>query len=104
MSITIADGVRQRLLAYILPCVPKTAEQNTAMDNAVEAQVAYETASGLYGLPGNVKSISNDGVSMNFESVATDPTYTRDTISPVAWSYLRNAGLIVYSLPTARKP
>lgn len=104
MSITAQEGVRQRLLAYILPRVPETEAQHTAMDSAVEAQLAYEAASGLSGLPGNVKSISNDGVSMDFASGATDPAYTRDTISPVAWSLLRNAGLIAYALPTARKP
>lgn len=105
MSIDAATGVRQRLLAYILPRTPSTTEQETALNQAVEVQVEYEAGTGMAGLPGNVASVSNDGVSMTFmQNNGSAPTYTRDTISPVAWSILRNAGLIAYALPTAKKP
>jgi len=96
--------VRQRLLAYILPRRPQTEAQETALSLAVEAQVEFEAVNGLSGLPGNVSAISNDGVSMTFIRGGTAPDYTRDTISPAAWSILRNTGLIAYALPTARKP
>ena len=96
------EGVRERLLAYIKPREPQNPEQEDAMDDAVEAQMAYETETGLDGLPGNATSVSNDGVSMTFSSGAG--VYSRETISPLAWSILRNAGLIAYALPTARKP
>lgn len=101
---TVAEGVRERLLAYILPRRPETTAQETALDNAVNVQVEYEAALGLNGLPGNVAAYSNDGLSMTFRESGGAAGYNRDTISPVAWSILRNAGLIVYSLPTARKP
>ena len=98
------DQVRERLLAYILPRKPETAAQNTAMDNAVDAQVAWEEESAAAGLPGGVSSIRNDGVSMTFMNSSAQSGYSRETISPVAWAYLRNAGLIAYALPTAKKP
>ena len=104
MSIDAAEGVRQRLLAYILPRRPETTDQEYAMEKAVEAQLAFETALGFNDVPGNVSALSNDGVSVTFAQGKSAPTYTTDTISPVAWSFLRNAGLIAYTLPTARKP
>lgn len=97
--------VEERLRAYILPRRPETYAQQAAFLLAVDAQVDYEEASGLGGLPGNVASVSNDGVSMTFSTAASaQDGYTRDTICPAAWAYLRNAGLIAYALPTARKP
>ena len=98
-----SEGVRQRLLAYILPRRPETAEQETALTKAVEAQIDYESKHGFGDVPGNVSSYSNDGVSVSFAQGSHAPYYTSDTISPVAWSYLRNAGLIAYALPTAHK-
>lgn len=103
MSVSAAEGVRERLLAYILPRRPKTEAQNEALYKAVEVQVAFEADMGLSGMPGNIAAYANDGVSMTFIQGKTAPTYTSDTISPVAWSILRNAGLIAYSLPTTRK-
>ena len=104
MSITHAEGVRERLLAYIAPRKPETIMQTNAMNSATEAQVDYEVANGLLNIPGNVISVTNDGVSMAFAVGSAAPAYTRDTICPVAWSLLRNAGLIAYNLPTAKKP
>lgn len=104
MSIDAAEGVRQRLLAYILPRKPVTDAQEEALEDAIEAQMAYENEAGFSGVPGNVASMTNDGVSVTFTQGRASPTYTSETISPVAWSILRNAGLIAYTLPTARKP
>ena len=103
MSINAEDDVRERILAYILPRRPKTKEQEMALRNAVNVQMEFESTSGLANVPGNVASMTNDGVSVTFAQGKVSPTYTSETISPVAWSILRNAGLIAYSLPTARK-
>lgn len=100
---TTEEGVRERLLAYILPRAPETDDQEEAMDRAVEAQVAYDAITGLSDIPANVSAISNDGVSMTFNQRSEVRSYTRDNISPVAWSILRNAGLIAYVWPTARR-
>lgn len=104
MSVSAEEGVRERLLAYIHPRVPQTKAQEDALDDAVEVQVEYERANGMDSVPANVASVSNDGVSMTFRDSAGASGYTRETISPVAWSILRNAGLIAYALPTARRP
>ena len=99
------DYIEARLRAYILPRRPATADQKAALTDAVEAQAEYEAACGLWTLPGNVASVSNDGVSMTFtRSAAGQSGYTRETLSPAAWAILRNAGLIAYALPTAKKP
>lgn len=99
------EYIEQRLRAYILPRRPETEAQEEALENAVAAQAEYEEAGGLGELPGNVASVSNDGVSVTFlAGTASQSGYTRETLSPAAWAYLRNAGLIAYSLPTARKP
>ena len=94
------EGIRARLLAYIQPRKPATETQETALEQAVEAQLDYEAA-GFGGVAGNIASMSNDGVSVSFTQGSASPSYTRDTISPVAWSLLYNAGLIAYTLPTA---
>jgi len=104
MSTVTYDDVEQKLLAYILPRKPVTDAQEEAMEDAIEAQMAYENAAGFSGVPGNVASMTNDGVSVTFTQGRASPTYTSETISPVAWSILRNAGLIAYTLPTARRP
>ena len=103
MSTPTYDDIEQRLLAYILPRKPVTEAQEEAMEDAVEAQLAYELEAGFSGVPGNVASMTNDGVSVTFVPNTAAPSYTRETISPVAWSILRNAGLIAYTLPTAKK-
>ena len=99
------DAVRERLLAYILPRRPQTQAQDDALALAVAAQTEFEEASGLGDLPGGVASVTNDGVSVVFRDGGQNSTgYSRDTLSPTAWSILRNAGLIAYDLPTARRP
>lgn len=98
------DGVRERLLAYILPRRPTTEAQEDALERAVAVQAEYDAATGMEGVPGNVAAYTIDDVSVTFAAGQSSPTYTKDTISPVAWSILRNAGLIAYALPTARKP
>ena len=97
--------IRERLLSYIRPRVPETPAQESALDDAVTAQAAFEAAHGMGELPGGVTSVTNDGVSVTFGgATAGGEGYTNETISPAAKAILINAGLIVRSWPTARKP
>ena len=98
------DYIEERLRAYILPRKPETSAQEEAFENAVAAQAAYEEISGIDNIPAGVTQIRNDGVQMTLAAGANAGAYTRDSISPAAWAYLRNAGLIAYALPTAKKP
>lgn len=100
---TTTEGICERLLAYISPRRPETEAQEAALLQAVEAQEAYEAASGLGGVPGSVRSFSIGDFSASLSDTARGPAYTMETISPVAWSVLYNAGLIAYTLPTARR-
>ena len=97
------DYVRERLTAYIYPRAPATDEQRAAFENAVGAQVAYESES-MDGeaIPGNVSSFSIGNYSVNLAD-AGNAQYTRRTISPAAYAFLFNAGLLRYELPTARR-
>ena len=104
MSITEAQAIRHRILAYIRPRTPTTQEQSEALETAIEVQKDYEASSAIDGVPGAVSQFSLGDFSATLAEGSRYPAYTRETISPVAWSILRNAGLIVYSLPTARKP
>jgi len=104
INIDKEDAIAHRLRAYILPRKPVTADQVEAFDLAVEAQMDYEAESGIDGIPGAVNDFTIGDFKATLTEDARYPAYTRQTISPVAWSILRNAGLIAYSLPTARKP
>lgn len=99
-----AAYVAERLLAYILPRRPETEEQVRAFNDAVAAQEAYEQESGAGDFPAGVRSFTLGDFSATLADGSRWPAYTRDTISPAAWAILRRAGLIVYVLPTARKP
>ena len=101
---SVANGVRERLLAYIAPRKPTTIAEADALERAINAQEDYEEETGTAAIPGGVSSFSIGDFSATVADGARYPAYTRETISPVAWSILRNAGLIAYSLPTARRP
>ena len=97
--------IEERLRAYIRPRVPVTPAQENALVRAIDAQAAYEDAVGLDGIPSGAQSVSNDGVSITFAGAAsTGDGYSNDTIAPAAKAILINAGLIVRSWPTAKKP
>ena len=93
--------IRDRLLAYLFPQKPQTEEQLAEFERAVTAQAEYESNIIGADVASNVSQMSNDGVSISFYG-GRIAQYTDDTISPNAWAILRNAGLIAYSLPTAR--
>lgn len=98
------DYVRERLLAYIYPRAPATQTEQDAFDEAVDAQVEYETANEGLAMPYGVASASNDGVSVTFDSGRVSAAvYTVHTICPAAYAYLFNAGLIRHSMPVARR-
>lgn len=98
------DYVRERLTAYIYPRAPATEAEQGAFEEAVEAQIEYETANEGLAMPYGVASASNDGVSVTFDSGRVSTAeYTIHTICPAAYAYLFNAGLIRHSLPVARR-
>ena len=99
-----SDYVRERLTAYIYPRAPSNDAQNEAFENAVNAQVEYESENETIAAPSGVEAISNDGVSVSFEaSRVTGGAYSIHTIAPAAYAYLYNAGLIRHALPVARR-
>ena len=99
-----SDYVRERLTAYIYPRAPSDEAQEEAFENAVNAQVEYESENETIAAPPGVAAISNDGVSVSFESSrVTGGAYSIHTIAPEAYAYLYNAGLIRHTLPVARR-
>lgn len=98
------DYVRERLTAYIYPRAPSTDAQEMAFDNAVEAQMEYEEAHPQEVIPEGVASMSNDGMSVSYmEAGSRNALYTQASISPAAYAYLLNAGLIGGAIPRARR-
>ena len=100
----LTDEVYERLLAYISPRKPATTEQEEAFDDAVAAQVKYETEHPQDVIPQGVTSVSNDGMSVSYaDGGSRNALYTQSSISPVAYAYLLNAGLIPGAIPRARR-
>lgn len=98
------DYIYERLTAYIAPRTPTTKAQETAFEEAVEAQMAYEDERPKEAAPDGVASISNDGVSVSFsDGGSRNALYTQSSLSPVAYAYLFNAGLIPGAIPRARR-
>ena len=99
----IVAGVRERLTAYLLPRRAESAAELAAFERAVAAQVEYEQRAGLGDVPEGVKSFSIGDFSATLGEGGQGAGYTRETLSPVAWSILKNAGLIGHAWPTARR-
>ena len=99
----IVSGVRERLTAYLLPRRGESAAELAAVERAVAAQVEYEQRAGLGDVPEGVKSFSIGDFSATLGEGGQGASYTRETLSPVAWSILKNAGLIGHAWPTARR-
>lgn len=98
------DYVRERLNAYIYPRAPSTPDQKEAFEYAVDAQIEYETEHPQEVIPEGITSMSNDGVSVSYtESGRRSALYTQASISPAAYAYLLNAGLIGGAIPRARR-
>jgi hypothetical protein len=98
------DNIRERILAYISPRKPTTPAQETALENAVNAQLEYETENPQEAIPAGVTSVSNDGMSVSYaDGGSRNALYTQSSLSPVAYAYLMNAGLIPGAIPRARR-
>lgn len=108
MAIDREDSVRARLTAYIAPNTPRTKEQQRAFDDAVDAQVDYETeleSARIGPMDAESYSVSNDGVSVSATYAArAGAAYTEETLHPYVWALLKNAGLLRRgAIPTARR-
>lgn len=96
------EHIEERLKAYIHPNTAQTAEQETAFDEAVTAQLAYEASQDAAELPGNIQSLSIGSYSVTVAEPAGG-AYTQATICPAAWATLFNAGLLKRAMPTAKR-
>ena len=99
----IVGGMRERLTAYLLPRRAETAEERAAFERAVAAQAEYEQRAGLGDVPEGVQSFSIGDFSATLGMGGQGEGYTRDSLCSVAWSILKNAGLIGHAWPTARR-
>lgn len=96
------DGMRERILAFIFPNVPKTEEEREAVERAVAFQIDHEKAirDSLevddVNLPNGVSSFTIGNFSMSFgdEGYKNNAVLTKETICPVAYSVLLRAGLL----------
>ena len=96
------ERIEARLRAYIRPNEASTADELSALDRAVDAQLAYERESGAEGLPPGVESLRIG----NYSVQASEPggaALTRSSICPAAWAILVNAGLLRRTWPVAQR-
>lgn len=100
----LEDAVRERLTAYIYPNKARTLAQQDAFEEAVEAQVEYETENPMNSMLSGAVSVSNDGMSVSYASQGgRSAMYTQATVSPAAYAILFNAGLLRSAIPRARR-
>lgn len=93
--------MEERLYAYILPNEPKTPEQQSAFDEAVDAQLAFERQ-GDERLPPGVESLTIGSYSLR-ASASAGAADSGASLCPAAWALLRNAGLLRRTLPVAQR-
>lgn len=97
------ESVEARLRAYIAPNAPQTRAENDAFEQAVEAQVEYESAAeGDAQVPMGVSGYSAGNFSVNYGH-ARSGEFDQFSISPYARAILQNAGLLRHSMPVARR-
>lgn len=97
------DSVYEQLMAYIHPNMPVTKAQTKAFDSAVEAQLKYENAhEDEQQIPGGISGFSIGNYSVNYSGARVNQ-YTQFTLSPAAYAYLFNAGLLRHAMPVARR-
>ena len=100
----LEEAVRARLTAYIHPNKARTKAQLSAFEEAVEAQVEYEQSNPLGAALEGALSVSNDGISVTYAGQGGKHSmYTQATISPAAYAFLFNAGLLKSAIPRARR-
>ena len=93
------EQVAERLRAYTHPNVADTEEKMTAFEDAVDAQLAYESAREM---PAGVKSFSVGNYSVTLEQSAGGAD-GQGTLCPAAWAILFNAGLLHRAMPVAKR-
>lgn len=86
-----------RMLAYIVPNSPVTDAQKTAFANAVFAQLIYENSGSQSSIPPSATQFKIGDFSMKLDGTYSG-TLSRRTISPAAYSYLLNTGLLYRGL------
>ena len=94
--------IEERLRAYIHPNVVVTEEQERALENAVDAQLEYESAQGGAEIPGNVQSFSVGNYSVTLSESAGGAD-AQGNLCPAAWAILYNAGLLRHAMPVAKR-
>ena len=96
------ERMEERLRAYIYPNVASSKAQIEAFDEAVDAQLTYESEQGGGEIPGNARSYSIGNYSVTLAEAALGAD-TRATVCPAAWAILFNAGLLRRTLPVAKR-
>lgn len=103
------DGMRDRIMAFIFPNVPVTEEQREAVEKAVAYQIDHEkeilAAMDVedVNLPNGVQSFQVGNFSMSFanDGYKNGAVLTKETICPVAYGVLLQAGLLYRGVRTA---
>lgn len=106
---TDEDGMRERILSFIFPNVPRTPDEEEAVEKAVAFQIDHEK--GIMdsmdiedvNLPNGVQSFSVGNFSMSFanDGYRNGAILTKETICPVAYGVLLRAGLLYRGVGTA---
>ena len=96
------ERIEERLRAYIYPNIARTREQQEAFNNAVDAQLDYESAQGMGDVPGGVQSFSVGNYSVTFAD-ASGGVDASGNLCPAAWAFLHNAGLLKHAMPVAKR-
>ena len=96
-------AVRERLTAYILPNVPETQAQLAAFADAVAAQMAFEAGADAAEIPPGVTGVRLGDYALTLDGRGQGGAPGAGSLSPTAWSILKNAGLLARTWPTARR-
>lgn len=92
------ERIQDKLLGLIFPNTPKTEEEISAFEKAVQYQYDYEQekAAAMNGtpIPAGTTSFSIADFSMSFEKGYNGLPLTRKTLSPSAYGVLLHAGLL----------
>ena len=92
------EMMRDKMLAYIFPNTPMTADQKAAFEKACKYQLAHDKTviakMGNTDLPDGVTGFEIGDFSMTFEAGAISSRLTKKTVCPAAHGVLLSAGLL----------
>ena len=98
MSEAMRELYRERMYAFCFPNVPRTQEEQTAFDAAVENQYYHEASASMQSdasaLPEGVTSYSVGDFHLTWEKGSNTTRLTRATICPGAYGLLLRHGLL----------